>query len=409
MESGRIERQGEGRGDRGPELVDGRITAVSARFRAASTEARFQQANLPQTRFVLVGIALLAMFGAVLSGYGTYVSFGIDSWVFHGGLLLRVPLALFGIGVAAVFFRSQRPGRLYALNALGLVLGCATIALRMTAPYADEPGVASLFHVSRDGLLLLLIIGMAELLLVPGWFAINALIVSAALAAFLFLAAADPVAIRHPLNLGLAAVVAYAFILGMGNAVQRLRRQTFLVHSRLRDANERLERLARTDPLTGCANRRHFFELGARELERARRHSRPLSVAAIDLDHFKSVNDRYGHATGDRTLEAVVAAVEQELREGDVLGRIGGEEFAVLLPETDAAGAVDMAERLRRRIAATRVASERGPVRVTASFGVADNSQDPLDFDKLVVRADTALYRAKETGRDRVAAVGGAG
>jgi diguanylate cyclase (GGDEF)-like protein len=189
----------------------------------------------------------------------------------------------------------------------------------------------------------------------------------------------------------------------MGNAAQRLRRQTFLVHARLREANAQLEQLASTDSLTGYPNRRRFFELGEIECERSRRYNRSLSAIMMDIDHFKRVNDRYGHAVGDRVLHAVAATVGRSLRRGEVLGRIGGEEFAFLLPETDADGAVVVAERARRRIASLRVPAGDGTVGVTASFGVADNSLRSTDFDSLINRADTALYDAKHAGRNRVA------
>lgn len=384
------------------DVTDTRITPISARFRDAGLEDRFRKAFLPQTRVVLITLAVLAIFGAAVSGYGTYLSFGPDSWVFHGGLLLRIALVLVSLTAVIVYLVGRSPGRFYAWNAAVLALGCTAVALRMTYPPGEISGIASLFHVSRDGMGMLLIAALAEVVLIPAWFVVNAAIVGLALIAFLVVLYFDHAGTENPLNVALVATVAMAFILAMGGTVHRMRRQTFLVHLRLREANAQLKELARTDPLTGCANRRRFFELGRIEHERSHRYRRPLTVLFMDIDYFKSVNDRYGHAVGDQVLAAVAAAAGNELRTSDLLGRLGGEEFVILLPETDAAGGRIVAEQLRRRIGATVIAAEQGPVTVTASFGIADNSFRPADFDSLVSAADKALYEAKHLGRNRI-------
>ncbi|CAA7611878.1 diguanylate cyclase [Magnetospirillum sp. UT-4] len=165
---------------------------------------------------------------------------------------------------------------------------------------------------------------------------------------------------------------------------------------------DELRRLATTDPLTGAANRRRFMDVANRECERAERYRTPLSLAMLDIDHFKRVNDTWGHGIGDEVLRAVVRAVAGGLREIDLIGRLGGEEFAVLLPETELDGAMAVAERLRRAVAETDVPVPGGAYRVTVSLGVADWSGGGLDA--LLGRADRALYRAKDAGRDRVEA-----
>lgn len=384
-------------------VADTRTTLFSARFRDAALEVRFQEARLSQTRFVLIGTALIAIFATAVSAYGAYVSIGAESWAFRAGLWLRGALIVLALVAILTFFVARRPRTLYIWNAFGLAFGCLVIALRMTLPPGASFEDMTLFQVSQDGVALLLVVAVAELTLVPGWYAVNAVIFSLAMGGFLWLVHLMPGGTENPFNLVLAAVMAFAFILGMGNAVQRLRRQTFIIHLRLREANENLEQLARTDPLTGCANRRHFFELGENECERSRRYGRVLSVILMDIDHFKRVNDRYGHAIGDRVLQTVAATMQRSLRRGEVLGRIGGEEFAILLPETDATGAVVVAERIRRRLGALHTPTDHGTVGITASFGVVDNTSGPTDFDSLVNRADTALYDAKHAGRNRVA------
>ncbi|QBE65158.1 GGDEF domain-containing protein [Pseudoduganella lutea] len=167
-------------------------------------------------------------------------------------------------------------------------------------------------------------------------------------------------------------------------------------------ANTRLEQLATTDPLTGIANRRKMTEQIAGELERARRFGHPLSVLMVDIDFFKRINDTFGHDTGDRAIVAVSKLLAESLRAIDTAARFGGEEFVVLMPETEVAVAAVAAERLRAAAAAILVHAEDGrEVTLTISIGVAE----AIAGDKpstLLMRADGALYRAKQEGRDRV-------
>jgi diguanylate cyclase (GGDEF)-like protein/PAS domain S-box-containing protein len=163
-----------------------------------------------------------------------------------------------------------------------------------------------------------------------------------------------------------------------------------------------LVRLATTDALTDIANRRHFLELAEREMQRARRHGRPLSLLMADIDHFKSINDRHGHAAGDAVLKAYVAALRRALRQEDVLGRLGGEEFGILLPETDMDSALEVAERLRRLIGEMEVDVGGAVLRPTHSIGVAVLRPTGGSFAELMSRADAALYEAKQRGRNCV-------
>ena len=169
---------------------------------------------------------------------------------------------------------------------------------------------------------------------------------------------------------------------------------------------QQLRHLATTDDLTGATSRRAFFAAAEAEVERSARYGGSLAVIMVDFDHFKQINDHHGHATGDACLKAGAAALRANLRDIDVLGRLGGEEFAVLLPATPLAGAVEVAERLRRAIAELRVASaSEGPMLVmTASFGVAERLGGETSTDAILARADSALYRSKALGRDRVTA-----
>jgi diguanylate cyclase (GGDEF)-like protein len=166
---------------------------------------------------------------------------------------------------------------------------------------------------------------------------------------------------------------------------------------------EEVQRMARTDDLTGTLNRRHFFAVAGRELSRAARYGRPLSAAMLDVDRFKRVNDTYGHAVGDEVLREVARRVIESVRSVDLVGRYGGEEFALLLPETEGSTAArNVAERVRRCVEAAPVATSAGPVPVTVSVGVACRAPGPDGIETLLDRADQALLRAKQGGRNRV-------
>jgi diguanylate cyclase (GGDEF)-like protein/PAS domain S-box-containing protein len=165
-----------------------------------------------------------------------------------------------------------------------------------------------------------------------------------------------------------------------------------------------LIRLAITDPLTGAFNRRYLVETGDRESDRARRYSTPCSILIIDIDHFKSVNDTYGHAIGDTTLQALTHACRKMLRGSDTFGRLGGEEFAVILPQANLEHATNLAERIRRAVSRLEVPTPKGAVTFTISIGAAQLQADRENFNEALIRADAALYAAKQGGRNRVVA-----
>jgi diguanylate cyclase (GGDEF)-like protein/PAS domain S-box-containing protein len=185
-------------------------------------------------------------------------------------------------------------------------------------------------------------------------------------------------------------------------------RQTLsqLESSRLRieEQNDELRRLASRDALTGCFNRRAFFELASELFELAQQSRTPLCCLMVDIDHFKQFNDNYGHAVGDQVIQVVSRALAAGLRQADVLGRYGGEEFCVVLPGLSVADALAVAERMRADIQANAHAAIRGTKlsAITASFGVATINVQARSIEALVDQADQALYRSKQSGRNRV-------
>jgi diguanylate cyclase (GGDEF)-like protein len=167
----------------------------------------------------------------------------------------------------------------------------------------------------------------------------------------------------------------------------------------LKEANETIARLARTDALTGLANRRTLDEALQKEIARAERENQTLSVIMTDLDHFKSINDNYGHLAGDQVLASAASLLENHSRPYDLAARYGGEEFVLLLPLTSTDEAIEIAERIRIEVA--KIAVPGCPRQITASFGVASWMPGETP-DQFVTRADSALYRAKGSGRNRV-------
>ncbi|HET7792705.1 MAG TPA: sensor domain-containing diguanylate cyclase, partial [Rhizobacter sp.] len=191
------------------------------------------------------------------------------------------------------------------------------------------------------------------------------------------------------------------------HALMEANRQLEAQIERINELHAQLREQAIRDELTGVHNRRHFVQVAEHELERARHHQVPLSLVMIDIDHFKNVNDIHGHPTGDAALQAVGAMLAGCAQPGDLACRLGGEEFAVLLPGLDDAAALERAEGWRAKLAGMSVEADGVELRLTASFGVASFPHSADSLTGLMKVADACLYRAKALGRDRV--VGQAG
>ncbi len=206
-----------------------------------------------------------------------------------------------------------------------------------------------------------------------------------------------PSYLREPFVLNLFGMTFGIALLGtmMGHAFYELLRRNFV-------QRHELTRLAYVDSLTGVANRARFLALAEREVARAQRYGRPLSLLVLDVDHFKRVNDGFGHVAGDAALHALGQALAGSVRASDLVGRLGGEEFGVVLPETDARAAGELAERLRLSVHGVPVPSESGPAAMSVTIGASQLSSSAEGLKELLIRADRALYQGKRDGRDRV-------
>ncbi|WP_085484788.1 sensor domain-containing diguanylate cyclase [Paraburkholderia susongensis] len=205
--------------------------------------------------------------------------------------------------------------------------------------------------------------------------------------------------------LTLAGTVALAWVITVSYVRERRHhRATRDLAEQLQSANTLLSAEARHDALTGALSRRYFLDLLRHEIDRAHTGNEPLCMAIADLDHFKQINDRFGHAAGDRALEHFVDTCRAELRSSDAIGRLGGEEFGLLLPATNLAGGREVVERLRLRLKAEPSPKLPATVGLSVSIGITELSHDDLP-ERIMSRADTALYAAKTGGRDRTEAL----
>jgi len=173
-------------------------------------------------------------------------------------------------------------------------------------------------------------------------------------------------------------------------------------HEALIEKNRELHQLSITDSLTGIFNRKHVMDLFEMEFIRTQRYGTPFSVLIADLDHFKAVNDTYGHLAGDSVLRRIATAMVESVRACDHVGRYGGEEFVVVLPNTDFEGAMEMAERIRQTLRLVKFNSDGEEFSMTLSMGVAVCRNDDTGVEAILKRADDALYQAKANGRNRV-------
>lgn len=287
-------------------------------------------------------------------------SLQILDWELPYAITLFIPSLVWGLGVLWIMIESDL---LYQVVAFIFLLGMAG-------------GAISLYSARRY-----MAVGAMASVLLPAtvWFLLRGQAIEA--------------------SLGVASVVFMGVLMRTSTVLTTALGGNFRLAHRLAAAKQRAELMAHTDELTGLDNRRAFFDRGQTLVNYCERNRLPLSVVMIDADHFKQINDRYGHAVGDTVLRNLATQLKRSLRKSDLCGRMGGEEFAMLLPDTPLAEAAALAERFRQSYAATPADSDGTEVANTVSIGVAS---DGYDIDHLLHSADEALYQAKAAGRNRV-------
>lgn len=227
-------------------------------------------------------------------------------------------------------------------------------------------------------------------------------------------------AIAPGLLIGLTVVLLFPAVVGYAAALRlqisarqqyALYSETVRINTSLQEEIKRREHLelelklqATTDPLTGLFNRRHYEAMFRREQDRLQRHGAPLSLCVVDLDYFKKINDEHGHDMGDEVLKHVSHLFVDTLRHSDIVGRFGGEEFILLLPDTELANALQVVERLRGQLQSTCVACGDVQIMLTATFAVTQVTAEDSSIEEVIRRADKALYEGKKAGRNRVVA-----
>lgn len=369
-------------------------TNIEQQFRRRDEQSAARQATIA---FMIGGVLNLAF------GYNDYIILGIGTkfWLLIGAR--TIALLLGAIGVSMML---RRPS-LATSGTMPTMLEIVFIAC-FTFVVLERPlGVQ--WHV-----MIMVVITLAYYLFLPNRFIYAAAIGMASMGIFISTAVISMSLSYVEMN-RMILILATANMIGMVAAyrLSNLRRREFLLLQMAETANaqlraevserqrlaEELKRMATTDELTGLSNRRHYLDLSMQEIKRARRLDTPLTVCVLDVDHFKQINDNFGHAVGDVALRAIAAACRDSLREIDILGRFGGEEFTITLPETNAQTAQEVAERLRKRIEELRLNIEG--VRLSVTIGLAER-KDEEEIDQLLTRADHALYAGKRSGRNRV-------
>lgn len=352
-----------------------------ARFVDADLERHYRQQVFPEyLRSVLVVIGIIMVLASAIAPFDFATLEGDRLWV---ALMVRM---IFVLGLLDIAIRAYRhPEHLTALSpAAGYLATLATGSLTLLYDAQNGQVVGNTIQFVFIGLVFLLLlpntfvnrVGLTVVIIATTWTVAQAYILYAPLS--------------HVFMSGLFVSAVVVMILVVAHREDLLRRRQFAV-------TQELYRLSSTDTLTGLANRRVFFAFA----EQAMQQCQPLTVFILDLDHFKRVNDQYGHATGDVVLRRFAECVSEQLRPTDCFARLGGEEFAVLLPQTTQSEALALAERIRLAVAALRLESPKGVLQFTTSIGVVQWSKE-RSIDDLLAQADIGLYQAKSLGRNRV-------
>lgn len=385
--------------------LDTTLDYRKAEFAARATESRFRhwshKGTVTQTRLTLL-IALSLLVAYIISDY---FMLRADSGFLYS-LVIRTVIFIGGLITIAVISVTQSPALFDRIIFIFQALAGGLLLFIFTVLETDIVAAS----------LAVVLVAISMYLLMPNRLTV-ANILSVSLSIGFFILAVTIYDLAQLLLLQLAMIMLGANVIGAIFCARfhLIKRKEFLELMRERSAREALqEEIAkrlklekkllhqtRTDELTGATNRRYFMELGEEEINRSHRYGRPMSLLMLDLDHFKEINDKYGHGTGDEALQRFSQLCRSTLRKPDIFGRLGGEEFAIIIPEESVDGAGQTAERLRVRI---EEAFASTPYRLTVSIGVTQLDDHDANISDLLRRADNMMYKAKHRGRNRVIA-----
>jgi len=394
--------------DRPSSQISPQISAWTAEFTDPDTEAAYRQRNaLDGIRQARYGLGLWAAFLLVFI-YPDYLNLGASGafWLLLG-MRLTLVTAIFGFG----WLIARYPGWLMDGRGAALLLVFGWTGFFLLFYLLPEDQVPWVIAMTMA-----LLVG--QFVFIPNLVTTGTIpAVYGVLGTLFSVCQVSEVSAEDLGALGLMLVAPAATGLFVAHRFQTDQRKAFSrllqaeqanteLHKEIqmrRELEAQLKRQVATDPLTGLHNRRSYEMLFQRELTRKQRYGGSLSLFVLDLDHFKEINDSFGHSAGDRALRALAGLCRKQLREADIIGRLGGEEFVVMLPGTALAEAVPVAERLREKIAEMAFETPHGSFHMTATIGLAGLLNRDKDVGELVRRADEALYRGKTGGRNQVA------
>lgn len=368
-------------------------SVLTSRFADHDQELAYRQHYLVQDRRIAaVGIITL-LIANILYGLGDIFS-GFSPSIVEALMAVRAVILVAGIALVWRLFRVSSPSQ---YDRLMLVWGAIMVVGVFSVSAQRPPG-----HVVYPAANLVFVFCFYLVFLSSlRWQVLCALLLTVQ-DAVIFMKFRTPL----PGTVYWSVAVTYGFthLIGIYTAYKLHvgRRRYYRALSKEKRLTGKLKRLAFYDSLTGVLVRRSFLERCRRELERVIRYQRPAALILIDLDFFKRINDQYGHAAGDAVLTEFANRVETERRETDIVGRLGGEEFALFLPETTAENAWHLAERIRRRCRDTPIQVDDRPIVLTISVGFASILPQEQEITEVLRRADVALYQAKNRGRDQV-------
>lgn len=356
-------------------------------------EGDYRVANLPSDRLQ----SLLTM---TVAGAGVFAMLGLDKLLFgaNSGLLrwMLVLRAAYALCTALVILLIARINKVRVFDRIVFWWTLGTIACLLLFNYM-RPG--NFLGAAFDVIVLFAIYSFSPLnfrstVLLAVVFSVGTLYIG-----YFVKSGVEPYVLATATS---SQIVSHILGMGLGLQLHSYRRKSYKAYMEEKDAREMVAYLANIDPLTKSLTRRHFFNIAESEFKRFRRYHRPLSVLVMDADLFKSINDTHGHHAGDIVLRSLSLVAMEQKRAQDTFGRLGGEEFSLILPETTLEQARIVAERIRKVWEESPSQLDGRLIHSTVSIGVAEAQMDDESFDNVLRRADLMMYKAKEQGRNRV-------